>query len=219
MPSWVEYQADSALRVTLHTREVSFSSRFTFLPTTHSSHQRSTSPPESITPISTPTDRFAQIFFAINGHLPSPSPKVYLLTTFARHSANQKSSPLHLLYADRPKPRRSSCSRDCPRIQDRPSQIRGDRTGVDSEVCHLGVIVDGLHLLFFRVYGFIWRHLKQLGPQCFLTDDRRRYYGTGGGGGMDLPCLSCKAGEPFLLAQLARISYLIGKTQPGEWEK
>ncbi len=44
------------------------------------------------------------------------------------------SSSVHLLDADGPQPRRPSCSRDCARVQDRPTTIRGYRPRVDAQV-------------------------------------------------------------------------------------
>ena len=44
---------------------------------------------------------------------------------------------LHLLHVDRSKSRRSSCSRDCTRLQNRSIAIRINSKGVDEEICYL----------------------------------------------------------------------------------
>lgn len=38
--------------------------------------------------------------------------------------------------ADRPQPRWSTCSRDCPHVQDRQDQIWDSGKKLDSEICH-----------------------------------------------------------------------------------
>lgn len=47
------------------------------------------------------------------------------------------SPAVDLLHADGPQPRRSSRSRDRPRIQDGPRQVRGYGSGVDPQVRNL----------------------------------------------------------------------------------
>ena len=54
---------------------------------------------------------------------------------------HQQGPAQHLLPPHGPKPRRSARARDCPHLQDRQAEVRGDREGVDEEVRH--VLRDG----------------------------------------------------------------------------
>lgn len=127
----------------------------TFLPITLSSLPRCPSLQRSIIRISMRMARFVSIFSVINGHPLSPSRRVstfhlrpmldrlcpylgipwwlYALTNVSSHSA-----PVNLLDADRPEPRRPTCARYRPSVQDGSGSVRGDSEGMDPEVsCHI----------------------------------------------------------------------------------
>ena len=62
------------------------------------------------------------------------------LRFWGRAGLTSYSAAVYLLDVDRSQPRRSFGSRDCARLQDRPCAVRGDGSGVDSEVRYLVVL-------------------------------------------------------------------------------